>query len=120
MNTAWAPASVALWDMLGVLAGAAHALFPESTALDILECFYPFFPEQSASSFLFRRKVDDETMTQKNDLISPRSLPSQKEHAVHFGVCLPEQPAEAFLVDDLSCRKAGSIPRRWEQGLQSL
>lgn len=39
MNTAWAPASLALWNMLGVLAGAAHALFPESTALDILECF---------------------------------------------------------------------------------
>ena len=74
MNTAWAPASQALWDMLRVLAGAAHALFPESTALNILECFYPFFPEQSASSFLFGRKVDDETMTQKNDLISPRSL----------------------------------------------
>ena len=39
MNTAWAPACLALWDILAVLAGTAHALFPESTALNILECF---------------------------------------------------------------------------------
>lgn len=86
---------------------------------------YPFFPEQSASSFLFRRKVDDETIDPEKWLDLTKVITEGHDQAkksmrstLEFASLSSLQ--RLFWLMILAAGRQVQYPGWWEQGLQSL
>lgn len=129
MNTAWAPACLALRDILAVLAGTAHALLPESTALNILECFclkplsflpwakcfvIPLLEEGRWWNHDPEKWPDLTKVTTEGHDQAKKSMRSTLEFASLSSL------QRLFWLMILAAERQVQYPGWWEQGLQSL